>query len=185
MNPSILFCIFNLFWCAQLSAEESALQMANRPSLEALWCFVTHSTGINASRLIGIPCLYKVLEYHKSKGEGYPGHLLSLCKWMCQQGESLLKSITAPSVTYSIVDLPADLTIPHCWWAIQSQLRISCSHCWWVGRLVCYVHYIWIGWELWVEFFNWLARNCKRSNNSMLYRQAELVKNPLATDWPA
>ena len=95
------------------------------------------------------------------------------------------KCSSAPSVTYSIVDPPADLTIPHCWWAIQSQPRISCSHCWWVGRLVCYVHYIWIGWELWVEFFNWLARNCKRSNNSMLYRQAELMKIPLATDWPA
>ena len=104
MNRSILFCIFNLFWCTQLSAEESALQTANRPSLEALWGFVTHPTGINASRLVGIPCLYEVLEYHKSKGEGYPGHLLSLCKWMWQRGESLLKSIIvhqAPSTDES------------------------------------------------------------------------------------
>lgn len=104
MNPSILFCIFNLFWCTQLSAEESALQTANRPSLEALQGFVTHPTGINASRLVGIPCLYEVLEYHKSKGEGYPGHLLSLCKWMWQRGESLLKSIIvhqAPSTDES------------------------------------------------------------------------------------
>jgi len=62
---------------------------------------VTHPTSLNASRLVGIPCLYDALEYHKSKGEGYPKHLLELCKWMCLRGQNLLKGIIvhqAPSV---------------------------------------------------------------------------------------
>ncbi|KIM72577.1 hypothetical protein PILCRDRAFT_739791 [Piloderma croceum F 1598] len=88
----------------QLSAEESAIQTANRPALEALRLFVAYPTSVNTSRLVGIPCLYEVLEYHNAKGEGYPEHLLSLCKWMWQWGEGLLKGIIvhqAPSIDES------------------------------------------------------------------------------------
>src|ERR1700691_1453967 len=44
----------------------------------------------------------------------------------------------------------------------------------WPVGVLCPLYMDWL--RVTVEFFNWLARNCKRSNNSMLYRQAELVK---------
>ncbi|KZP07052.1 hypothetical protein FIBSPDRAFT_965933 [Athelia psychrophila] len=49
----------------QLSVEESALQMSNQPALKALSIFITDPTAMNASHLVGIPTLYKMLRHHE------------------------------------------------------------------------------------------------------------------------
>jgi hypothetical protein len=66
----------------QLMAEESILQLANRPALSCLANFVIQPSPLNASRLVGIPCLYEVLTHHEQRNEPYPPDLLSLCKWI-------------------------------------------------------------------------------------------------------
>ena len=87
-----------------------------------------------------------------------------------------------------VVDLPADLTIPHCWWAIQAWPRYCCSCCWQMGQSLYHPILNGLaeryGWGS-LSILNWLAKNCKRSTYSIWKGPAELVKNQLLTDWPA
>ncbi len=53
----------------QLSAQESILQMINRPALQMLGDFVANPAPFNASRCLGIPVFLAVLNEEKTKGE--------------------------------------------------------------------------------------------------------------------
>jgi hypothetical protein len=77
----------------QLTVEESILQMANRPALSDLAMFLVEPIPINASRLVGIPSLYEVLQYHQQKNEAYPKPLLMLCQWIYAQGQEVLNRL--------------------------------------------------------------------------------------------
>ncbi|KZP10585.1 hypothetical protein FIBSPDRAFT_757998 [Athelia psychrophila] len=109
----------------QLSAEESALQMSNRPALKALSMFVTDPTATNASRLVGIPTLYETLRHHEINQELYPENLLRLCQWMLERGEALLRSIIkyeAPVIDESASSADADWSKTGCSYSLP-QIR--------------------------------------------------------------
>ena len=74
-------------------------QLVNRPALQALSQFVREPTPFNASRLVHIPSVYDVLQYHDLRREPYPNDLVSLCKWIFDRGQAALKALishTAP-----------------------------------------------------------------------------------------
>ena len=49
------------------------------------------------SRLVGIPSIYDVLQYHEQQREQYPSHLLELCKWVYDRGQGALEALTVYS----------------------------------------------------------------------------------------
>ena len=67
--------------------------MANRSALSWLANFLIELTSTQASRLVGIPCLYDVLLYHEQKDEPYPEDVLSLCKWIYARGQVVLNAL--------------------------------------------------------------------------------------------
>ncbi|KII92992.1 hypothetical protein PLICRDRAFT_87458 [Plicaturopsis crispa FD-325 SS-3] len=77
----------------QLTAEESVLQMANRPALAALHDFLEEPSDLNASRLVGIPVIYNTLQYHQSNRQVYPPEFMSLCQWIYDRGQGVLNSL--------------------------------------------------------------------------------------------
>jgi hypothetical protein len=89
----------------QLCAEESILQMANRPALEELARFVEEPSTKNASRLVCIPVLYDVLKYHEPKP--YPTNLLNLCAWLHKRGHDVLGQLIIHKIDSNIEQLEA------------------------------------------------------------------------------
>jgi hypothetical protein len=68
--------------------------MANRSALFYLAKFVVEPNPINTSRLVGIPSLYEVLQYHEQKNEAYPKALLALCQWIYARGQEVLNQLS-------------------------------------------------------------------------------------------
>ena len=74
----------------QLSAQESILQMINRPALQMLGEFVTNPTAFNASRCLGIPALLAVWNEESKKGGVYSREILGIASWLhCRATEVL------------------------------------------------------------------------------------------------
>jgi hypothetical protein len=67
--------------------------MANRPALSELARFLIQPNPLNASRLVGIPALYDVLQYHLQKQEPYSSDLLGLCQWIFGRGQTVLNNL--------------------------------------------------------------------------------------------
>lgn len=77
----------------KLAAEESVIQMMNRPALKSLRAFNSSPDRHHTSFLITIPALHHVLRHEES--EFLPGHLysatiLGVCKWLSRRGEAVL-----------------------------------------------------------------------------------------------
>jgi hypothetical protein len=94
----------------QLVAEESVLQMANRPALVELERFNTQPSRFNASRLVGIPSLLGVLNHHKGS---YPEELLEVCQWLHWRGNDLLSRLVIHQT-----DEPS-IMVPEAWWKVN------------------------------------------------------------------
>ncbi|KDR73877.1 hypothetical protein GALMADRAFT_45477, partial [Galerina marginata CBS 339.88] len=84
--PSVYRALF-----IQISAEESALQMINQPSLKRLKEFIIQPTTENQSYLLHIPALYKVLAYegsHSISGE-ISATIVAVCRWLYLRAETV------------------------------------------------------------------------------------------------
>ncbi|KAL0066253.1 hypothetical protein AAF712_006684 [Marasmius tenuissimus] len=66
----------------QLAAEESAVQMVNWESWGLLRAFVENPIRDTATRLVGIPALWKVLEEEWKRNRQYPSDTVGVCSWM-------------------------------------------------------------------------------------------------------
>lgn len=71
-------------------ADESVVQMINRPALIQLGAFTKNPTKANASQLVGIPAVLRVLVYHQGV---YPPELLDMLTWLHGRGSEVLKQL--------------------------------------------------------------------------------------------
>jgi hypothetical protein len=71
------------------------LQLANRPALQTLSQFISHPTLHNVSRLrvVCIPAIYDVLQFHQQRKERYPQCLVELCTWVLDRGRGALSGL--------------------------------------------------------------------------------------------
>jgi hypothetical protein len=100
-----------LIFAIQLTADESVLQMANRPALSELARFLIQPNPCNASRLVGIPALYDVLQHHLQKPESFSADLLGLCRWFFARGQAVLNDLIkykAPPVDSTAISTDVD-----------------------------------------------------------------------------
>ncbi|EDR02829.1 uncharacterized protein LACBIDRAFT_307932 [Laccaria bicolor S238N-H82] len=76
-----------------LAAEESVLQMANRPALKDLAIFVTEPTMRNASALVKIPALHGALRHEFAAPSGVSQTLLEVAHWLYKRGKEILQEL--------------------------------------------------------------------------------------------
>ncbi|KAL0059493.1 hypothetical protein AAF712_013758 [Marasmius tenuissimus] len=73
----------------QLAAEESAVQMVNWDGLRHLYGFVQQPARETATRLVGIPALWKVLEEEWKRNGRYPSDTVGVCLWMYERAREV------------------------------------------------------------------------------------------------
>jgi hypothetical protein len=84
---------------SQLAAEESVLQMMNRPALADLAQFNLSPTQEYASRLITIPTVYDMLQYELNVlGSCHP-ETLQICQWLEARGNDVLNRLQSRNKT--------------------------------------------------------------------------------------
>jgi hypothetical protein len=77
----------------QISAEESVLQLANRPALQDLQTFNQNPTAPNSSRLVTIPVLYNLLKQEEKEHVHYQKSVILLCMWIYERGMAVLDKL--------------------------------------------------------------------------------------------
>jgi hypothetical protein len=65
--------------------------MTTRIALKDLAVFNSDPTTHNASHLVTIPALYDILMYERTHNGVYSATLLSICKWLCERGNTILE----------------------------------------------------------------------------------------------
>lgn len=111
-----------------MSAEESVLQLANRPALVDLQGFLGDPTAMNMSRLVSIPVLFHVLKDQAANNNGtFTITIMSLCRWIYDFANEVLARLCLHSV--STDDFVPDRHTAD-WKVVRSSLYfclISCS----------------------------------------------------------
>ncbi|KAK7059856.1 hypothetical protein R3P38DRAFT_3303589 [Favolaschia claudopus] len=95
----------------QICAEESVLQMANRPALNLLAAFIAAPNARSASSLVEIPALHEVLSHESARGEQpFSNTILDVCRFLLERGRAVLNSLIKgpepPRVDESAVEKP-------------------------------------------------------------------------------
>ncbi|KAJ7781850.1 hypothetical protein DFH07DRAFT_728868 [Mycena maculata] len=84
--------VYRRFFIQAFSAEESVLQMLTAPAMDALEAFVVDPTRINASSLVEIPTIHKMLSYEKRLGP-FTNTTVAVCRWILNRGRTVLNSL--------------------------------------------------------------------------------------------
>ncbi|EKM82184.1 hypothetical protein AGABI1DRAFT_90450 [Agaricus bisporus var. burnettii JB137-S8] len=76
----------------QVAAEESAIQMLNRPSQEALQSFVANPSAGSEQHLRGCPHIYDLLQFDRKRsvGEKYSAAVLAAVHWILRRSATVL-----------------------------------------------------------------------------------------------
>ena len=92
--------------------------MVNRPAMKALSLFISEPTTLNASCLVGIPCIYEVLQYHEFHQQEleYPDDLLRLCKWIYDRAHGALVGL----IVYPAPEIDLDANQADLGWRVVS-----------------------------------------------------------------
>ncbi|KAF8062387.1 hypothetical protein FPV67DRAFT_1416127 [Lyophyllum atratum] len=74
----------------QISTSDSILQIVNRPALRLLQEFIANPRREVMENLLGIPCLYHVIQFEYAKGSLLPKELLGVLQWIAQRTMEVL-----------------------------------------------------------------------------------------------
>ncbi|KAK7025734.1 hypothetical protein R3P38DRAFT_3316395 [Favolaschia claudopus] len=88
----------------QVCAEESVLQMATKPTLDALDAFVAAPNARTSSALVEIPAVHELLSFERAHKESFLDSMVEICQWISQRGRMVLESLIKNPELLRIVD---------------------------------------------------------------------------------
>ncbi|TEB36924.1 hypothetical protein FA13DRAFT_1622395, partial [Coprinellus micaceus] len=100
----------------QIAAEESILQMMNRPAIANLKAFISSPSRQTIDGLITIPTLYDLFRYEFNLTASISSESFGACRWLCERGETVLNRLLArnarPQGALAATGLARDSELP-------------------------------------------------------------------------